>query len=105
MLTERHVHFSSPFYFFSDLSGPEIYGKQVSNGVGNWHTSPALRITKPWGYSSFAHEIASAPQSWAAKTGDLQYYNYITRGGHFAALEVPELFAEEMRKCFEKLWK
>jgi pimeloyl-ACP methyl ester carboxylesterase len=26
----------------------------------------------------------------------------VDRGGHFAALEVPEIFVEEVRACFRK---
>jgi len=28
------------------------------------------------------------------------YWNEPDHGGHFAALEVPDLFAEELRRCF-----
>ncbi|ORY64618.1 epoxide hydrolase [Leucosporidium creatinivorum] len=73
---------------------------ELTTGVGGWHRDPALYLNKPFGFSSFAKEIASAPKVWAAQTGNLVYYNYIEKGGHFAALEQPALFAKEMQDCF-----
>lgn len=52
---------------------------QLTTGVGAWHRDPALFLTKPFGFSSFAHEIASAPRSWAAQTGNLAFYRYHER--------------------------
>jgi hypothetical protein len=34
----------------------------------------------------------------------LFYWRELDRGGHFAALEVPELFTEELRRCFRSIW-
>ncbi|KAL8281159.1 hypothetical protein RQP46_006517 [Phenoliferia psychrophenolica] len=79
------------------------YSELVS-GVGAWNRDPALYLTKPFGFSSFAEEIASAPESWAAETGNLQYYRYNERGGHFAAKEQPQVFASNLIECFGKLW-
>jgi pimeloyl-ACP methyl ester carboxylesterase len=31
---------------------------------------------------------------------DLRYWNELDRGGHFAALEQPDLFVEELRTFF-----
>jgi pimeloyl-ACP methyl ester carboxylesterase len=31
------------------------------------------------------------------------YYNRVDRGGHFAAWEQPQLFAQEMRAAFRSL--
>jgi hypothetical protein len=34
---------------------------------------------------------------------NLIYFNEVDRGGHFAAWEEPELFAEEMRTAFRSV--
>ena len=34
---------------------------------------------------------------------DLAYFNEVDRGGHFAALEEPELFSTEVRAAFRAL--
>jgi pimeloyl-ACP methyl ester carboxylesterase len=54
--------------------------------------------------SAFPDEIYQAPKSWAEKAyPKLIYYNRLPKGGHFAAWEQPELFAEELRAAFRSL--
>ncbi|KDE08933.1 hypothetical protein MVLG_01025 [Microbotryum lychnidis-dioicae p1A1 Lamole] len=77
---------------------------ELTTGVGGWHRDPKLYIQQPFGFSSFGHEIASAPEAWAKETGRLEFYRYHEKGGHFAAMERPEEFAQDMRDCFGKLW-
>jgi pimeloyl-ACP methyl ester carboxylesterase len=63
---------------------------------------PAVSI--PVGFTTFPGEIFRAPRSWAeAAYPTLNYFNEVSRGGHFAAWEEPELFAEEMRAAFRSL--
>jgi pimeloyl-ACP methyl ester carboxylesterase len=55
----------------------------------------------PVGFTTFPGEIWRTPRSWAEKAyPSLSYFNEVTRGGHFAAWEEPELFAEEIRAAF-----
>jgi pimeloyl-ACP methyl ester carboxylesterase len=43
-------------------------------------------------------------RSWAEKSyPSLTYFNEVDRGGHFAAWEEPELFANEIRAAFRPL--
>jgi pimeloyl-ACP methyl ester carboxylesterase len=57
--------------------------------------------TMPVGFTSFPGEIWRTPRSWAEKSyPSLNYFNEVARGGHFAAWEEPELFAEEIRAAF-----
>jgi pimeloyl-ACP methyl ester carboxylesterase len=65
-------------------------------------TPPAVTI--PVGFTTFPGEIFRAPRSWAEKTyPSLVYFNEADKGGHFAAWEEPQLFAEEMRAAFAPL--
>ncbi len=60
----------------------------------------------PVAVSAFPDEIYAAPRSWAERAyPKLIYYNRPTKGGHFAAWEQPELFAEEVRAAFRSLRK
>jgi pimeloyl-ACP methyl ester carboxylesterase len=53
------------------------------------------------GFSVFPKELFLSPRHWAAETfTNIQYWNEVDRGGHFAALEQPELFLREVRECF-----
>jgi len=61
-------------------------------------------IELPVGCSIFPGEIVPAPRSWAERVyPKLIYWNELDRGGHFAALEEPALFMEELRACFRSL--
>jgi len=61
-------------------------------------------IDMPVGCSIFPQEIFRCSERWAAKRfTNLIYWNELDKGGHFAALEQPEIFLEEVRNCFSKL--
>ena len=52
----------------------------------------------------FPGEQYQAPRSWAEQAyPNLIYFNEVDRGGHFAAWEQPQLFAEELRAAFRSL--
>ncbi|MBO9621540.1 MAG: epoxide hydrolase [Sphingomonas sp.] len=58
-------------------------------------------VDLPVGVSIFPGEIFRTPRSWAEKVyPKLVHWNELDRGGHFAALEQPALFVEELRACF-----
>jgi pimeloyl-ACP methyl ester carboxylesterase len=58
------------------------------------------RVELPVGVSVFPNDMPAA-RSWAPDVYPrLFYWNAPARGGHFAQLEVPELFVEELRRCF-----
>ena len=59
------------------------------------------RVDLPVGVSVFPHDLPAA-RSWApAVYPRLFYWNELDRGGHFASLEVPDLFTAELRRCFQ----
>ena len=67
----------------------------------------AKPITIPFAISVFPDELYQAPRSWAERAypHNLIHYNQVDRGGHFAAWEQPQLFADEMRASFRSLRK
>jgi len=61
-------------------------------------------VSIPVAVSVFPDEIYAAPRSWAAQAyPNLVHFNRLDRGGHFAAWEQPELFAQELRAAFRSL--
>jgi pimeloyl-ACP methyl ester carboxylesterase len=65
---------------------------------------PLAPPSMPVGFTTFPGEIWRTPRSWAEKAyPSLSYFNEVDRGGHFAAWEEPELFAEEIRAAFRSL--
>jgi pimeloyl-ACP methyl ester carboxylesterase len=64
----------------------------------------AKGVTIPVATTVFPSEQYQAPRSWAERAyPNLIYYNETDRGGHFAAWEQPQLFAEELRAAFRSL--
>jgi pimeloyl-ACP methyl ester carboxylesterase len=62
------------------------------------------KVAIPVAVSVFPDEIYAAPRSWTERAyPKLIYYNKLDRGGHFAAWEQPQLFAEEIRAAFRSL--
>jgi len=69
---------------------------------GSW--AAVKNVTVPVAVSVFPDDIVSAAQSWAEQAyPNLVHYNEVDRGGHFAAWEVPELYASELREGFRSL--
>jgi pimeloyl-ACP methyl ester carboxylesterase len=55
-------------------------------------------IATPTAYVAYPREIIRLSERLArTRFSDLRYYNRVERGGHFAALEVPEIFLAEVR--------
>ena len=58
------------------------------------------RVDLPVAVSVFPHDLPAA-RSWAPQVyPNLFYWHELERGGHFASLEVPELFTNELRQSF-----
>lgn len=60
----------------------------------------ARKVDVPSGFSIFAGDIVRPPRDWLERTANTVYATEPERGGHFAAFEEPELYAEELRAFF-----
>lgn len=73
----------------------------------NAHASSMLQpgkpINVPVGFALFPKEISLPPREWAERRLHVQRWREMPRGGHFAAMEEPELLAEELRAFFRPL--
>lgn len=59
-------------------------------------------ISVPAGISQFPKDIFRTSKRWAEKRfSNLIYWNALDSGGHFAAMEQPQQFVEEVRNCFQ----
>jgi len=62
------------------------------------------QLDVPVGVSVFPGELYRPLKVWGERSySNLFYWNEVTRGGHFAAFEQPDLFVAELRACFAKL--
>lgn len=64
---------------------------------------PSRFVDVPTGVANFAGEITRMPRPWVEASYDVQRWTDIPRGGHFAAMEVPDLFVPEVRDFFGPL--
>jgi pimeloyl-ACP methyl ester carboxylesterase len=84
-------------------SGARLYWENNTNNF-NAVEQKTAEIAVPVAITVFPGEIYRAPRSWAEKAyRNLIYFNEVDKGGHFAAWEQPELFAQEMRAAFRSL--
>jgi pimeloyl-ACP methyl ester carboxylesterase len=61
-------------------------------------------VPVPTGASIFPKEIFRASRRWAEKRfTKIIHWNELSKGGHFAAFEQPELFLGEVRACFRQV--
>ena len=65
-----------------------------------------FNISVPAAVSVFPEEVYQAPRSWTERAyKNLVHFNELSKGGHFAAWEQPQLFSEEVRAGFRSLRK
>jgi pimeloyl-ACP methyl ester carboxylesterase len=63
-----------------------------------------MLIDLPVAVSIFKGDFFTPPKVWGDQTySKLFYWNEVPKGGHFAALEQPELFVAELRKSFAQV--
>ena len=61
------------------------------------HCFYSFPITVPTGLAEFPHEVSLYPEPWLhSRFLDLVQFSEMPRGGHFAAFEEPELFADDI---------
>jgi microsomal epoxide hydrolase len=61
---------------------------------------PRAPIQVPTGIANYPAEVTKVPRSWAERRYNITYWSELPRGGHFAAMEVPDLFADDVRRFF-----
>jgi pimeloyl-ACP methyl ester carboxylesterase len=61
---------------------------------------PFDRVEVPTGCAVFPGEIIRMPEAWARNLYNVTRFTRFDRGGHFAAMEEPDLFVEDVRAFF-----
>ena len=54
----------------------------------------------PTGVARYPKEVLRFPRSWVEQRYNVTHWAVMPRGGHFAAMEQPELFADDLRTFF-----
>jgi pimeloyl-ACP methyl ester carboxylesterase len=61
---------------------------------------PAGTIGVPTGIANYPAEITRMPRHWVEHRYNVVHWTEPPRGGHFAAMEVPDLFVDDVREFF-----
>ena len=84
-------------------SSARLYWESL-NDVTRWLEGPLQardHVHAPTGCSVFPYELQRPSRRWAEQRfHDIRYWNEPHRGGHFAAMEQPALFVDELTNFF-----
>lgn len=82
-------------------SAARLYYETQNN---NWEMKKGEMVQTPVGIASFPKEINPPPREWAERSfKNILRWTDMPSGGHFSALEEPELLAEDIRGFFQGL--
>ncbi|HET6317771.1 MAG TPA: alpha/beta hydrolase, partial [Chloroflexota bacterium] len=68
-----------------------------------WPLPADRKVEVPTAYQAFPRDILHPPRALAERAFNVQRWTVAPRGGHFAALEEPELLADDVREFFRPL--
>jgi microsomal epoxide hydrolase len=83
-----------PYFEYANASALTWIKESIKNWIG--------RCKVPTAFALFPKDISSPPREWAALFFDVQRWTEMSRGGHFAAMEEPQLLAEDLRVWFRR---
>lgn len=82
-------------------SSARLYWEQAQLEATGGGAQP--RNPTPAGFSVFPAEAVQASRRWLERRYDLLHYEQLDRGGHFAALEQPQVLVEQIRATFRSI--
>ena len=89
---------ASSFQPYSDVMSAGAM-RWLEEAVKKWVGSSVT----PTGFAMFPRDISHPPREWAERFFNVALWTEMPSGGHFAALERPELLAEHIRTFFRPL--
>jgi microsomal epoxide hydrolase len=81
-----------PYYDYANASAMTWMKEGIKNWVG------ACKV--PAAFALFPKDISHPPREWAERFFNVQRWSKMPQGGHFAAMEEPELLAQDIRTWF-----
>jgi pimeloyl-ACP methyl ester carboxylesterase len=79
-------------------SSTRLYWESMHSGVLR---GPLERVDTPTGIARYPkEEVLRFPRSWVEQRYNVTHWAVMPRGGHFAAMEQPELFVDDLRAFF-----
>ncbi|PON25864.1 epoxide hydrolase [Trichoderma gamsii] len=90
-------------YWFTDTFSRSLYHAQVIQTVLRGDALPISK-EKPLGYSMFPRDLVLLPEAWAHQLyPNLVFFKAHDIGGHFARLEQPKLFLQDIEEFAQQV--
>ena len=89
-------------YWFTNTIGSSVRLYR-ENRLQPVQFGPGERVRPPLSVALFPRELPMPPRSWVERVYDVRRWTKVPRGGHFAAMEEPELLAADIRAAFRPL--
>ena len=89
-------------YLVTDTAGSSVW---IYRGSADEPAAPRGKLAVPAGYAGFPKDmpIFLPPRRFLERDFNLIHYTRMPRGGHFACLEQPRLFVEDLRTFFRQV--
>jgi len=86
-------------YLVTDTFATSVRYYQSFFAEGGPSLPEGVRCETPTGFAEFPGEtyLNAPPQSWSTRAYNITRWEKMEKGGHFAAMEVPELYVQEVR--------
>lgn len=94
-------------YYFTDTIATSMrtYAENTRALYATGMPKPPAKIEIPTAIASFPSEAVPVIEDWAQRNATVARFTSMEKGGHFAALEVPELFATELKAAAAQILK
>src|SRR5437867_1788160 len=86
-------------YDLTAISSARLY-YEVGHSGGSWHKVEPSSV--PTGVAVFPRELAPPIRRFAERSNNIVHWSEVNRGGHFAALEEPDLLIADIREFFRR---
>ncbi|KAH8734206.1 Alpha/Beta hydrolase protein [Ilyonectria robusta] len=92
----EHILTNVSYYWFTKCYPTSVWIYRLMVAEGSNIRSGWVGIQRPLGYSWFKSDAFNPPKQWRDRIGIAKWFRYHERGGHFAALEQPNLLWEDV---------
>ncbi|WP_322034085.1 epoxide hydrolase [Paraburkholderia sp. J76] len=89
-------------YWFTGSIGTSMQ-MYWENRLQPFRFASGQRVVPPVAFARFPKEINHPPRSWLERVFDVVQWTDMPSGGHFAAMEEPDLLAADIRRFFRRL--
>lgn len=86
-------------YLVNDAIATSVWYYAAFMGEGGASLPEGVRCETPTGFANFPGETlyTPPPRSWCDRAYNITHWSDMSHGGHFAAMESPDLFVEDVR--------